>query len=114
PHSIEFQYESITSKTKQFKLRPYQIEGVKFLESANGRALIADEQGLGKTIQATAFLNLHASEVYPAIVVTPSGVKHQWWHELVEWNGETAQVISSGKERAFPGFNVYIISCDLL
>ena len=47
PHSIDFQYESITSKTKQFKLRPYQIEGVKFLESSNGRALIADEQGLG-------------------------------------------------------------------
>lgn len=26
----------------------YQIDGVKFLESSNGRALIADEQGLGK------------------------------------------------------------------
>src|SRR5204863_1638827 len=114
PHSIEFQYESIISKTKGFRLRPYQIEGVKFLESANGRALIADEQGLGKTIQATAFLGLHPEDSYPAIIVTPAGVKHQWWHELMEWNGEVAQVISSGKERAFPGFNVYIISYDLL
>jgi len=114
PKAQSFQYESITSKTKGFKLRPYQIEGVKFLESANGQALIADEQGLGKTIQAIAAMNLHPDEFYPAIVVTPAGVKHQWWHELAEWNGEIAQVISSGKERAFPGFNVYIISYDLL
>jgi len=32
-------------------LRPYQVEGVEFFERANGRALLADEQGLGKTVQ---------------------------------------------------------------
>ena len=32
----------------------------------------------------------------------------------MEWNGEVAQVLSSGKDRAFPGFNIYIISYDLL
>jgi SNF2 family DNA or RNA helicase len=108
-----FQYD-IVSKTKGFKLRPYQIDAVKFLEEANGRALIADEQGLGKTIEVTALFQLHPSECYPAIIVTKTGIKHQWWHEQIEWNGEVAQVISSGKERAFPGFNVYIISYDLL
>src|SRR5690348_14737078 len=45
--------------------RPYQIEGIQFAEKANVRVLIADEQGLGKTIQAIGTLKLHP-ELLPA------------------------------------------------
>jgi len=110
----EFDYTSIESQTKHFKLRPYQIEGVKFLEAANGRALLAHEMGLGKTIMATSFLKLHLEQLTPCIVVTKTTIKHQWWHEFREWNDEICQVISTGKDKAFPGFKVYIISYDLL
>lgn len=61
-------HESITSKEFNFDVWesesgkrpfPFQIEGIKFLESSGGRALIADEPGLGKTIQAMGFLKAH-------------------------------------------------------
>src|SRR3954462_5961096 len=51
-------YDSIVSSDGR-KLMPYQIEGVKFLEQADARALLADEQGLGKTVQCNALLKLH-------------------------------------------------------
>jgi SNF2 family DNA or RNA helicase len=35
-------------------LHPFQKKGVAFIEATQGRALIADQMGLGKTIQALA------------------------------------------------------------
>ncbi len=40
-------------------LYPFQREGVAFLEARNGKALIADTMGLGKTIQSLSWLYLH-------------------------------------------------------
>src|SRR5262245_36158626 len=39
--------------------RHYQIDGIKFGETSNVRFILADEQGLGKTIQALCLLKLH-------------------------------------------------------
>lgn len=96
--------------------RPYQIEGIRFAEASNLRCLIADEQGLGKTIQALGALKLHP-EVLPALILTKTTVTHQWYKEIERWcgrNGFLTQVIKSGKEKAIPGFNVYISSFDLI
>ena len=37
-------------------LMPFQKQGVSFLVEKNGRGLIADSMGLGKTVQAVAYL----------------------------------------------------------
>jgi SWI/SNF-related matrix-associated actin-dependent regulator of chromatin subfamily A-like protein 1 len=98
-------------------LWPYQVAGVEFLERANGRALLADEQGLGKTIQAMALIKLHRAELTPAIIVAPTSVKLQWHHEFLEKcgvEGFLTQVISSGKEMAAPGFDIYVTTYDLI
>src|SRR5215203_6207441 len=57
--------EDILNGTKLWK---YQVEGVQFLERANARAVLADQQGLGKTIQALALLKLHPKELLPAVI----------------------------------------------
>jgi len=109
-------YTSIISSDGR-SLMPYQVDGVKFLEAANARAILADEQGLGKTVQVCALLKLHSETLLPAVVVAPSTIKLQWHHEIVRWCGRqgfTTQVISSGKEFAAPGFNIYVITYDLL
>ncbi len=109
-------YNSIVSSDGR-KLMPYQVDGVKFLEQADARALLADEQGLGKTVQALAILKLHQKELLPAVIVCPTNVKLQWHHELIRWcgvQGFLCQVISSGKELAAPGFDVYVTTYDLL
>ena len=41
------------------KLRPFQKTGVALLEYFGGRALLADQMGMGKTVQILAWLTLH-------------------------------------------------------
>lgn len=110
-------YSSITS-TDGRKLMGYQIEGVKFLEQSDAKALLADEQGLGKTVQALAMLKLHRELLTPCIIVCPTSVKQQWHHEIMRWcgvQGFLTQVILTSKEIALPGiFDVYVTTYDLL
>lgn len=97
------------------KLMPYQLDGVKFAEDANARCLIADEQGLGKTVQAAALMKLHLEDLTPAVVVTKTTIKLQWLYEMMRWTGsKRVQAIQSSKEVAIPGFDIIITTYDLL
>jgi SWI/SNF-related matrix-associated actin-dependent regulator 1 of chromatin subfamily A len=64
------------------ELKPFQRAGVSYL-LAQRRAFLADEQGLGKTIEALA--TLEADGAYPAIVVCPASLKLNWLRELELW-----------------------------
>ena len=64
------------------ELKPFQRAGVRYL-LAQRRALLADEQGLGKTIEALA--TLEADSGYPAVVVCPASLKLNWLRELERW-----------------------------
>ena len=64
------------------ELKPFQRAGVSYL-LAQRRAFLADEQGLGKTIEALA--TLEADAAYPAIVVCPATLKLNWLRELERW-----------------------------
>jgi len=72
------------------RLRHYQQEGVKWLLSLYhmGRCgLLADEPGLGKTVQAIAFLLslFLTGAVREALLVSPATLMHQWASELNDW-----------------------------
>lgn len=108
-------YSTIVSSDGR-QLMPYQIEGIKFLERANGRAILADEQGLGKTWQAAGFLKLHAKDVLPAVIIAKTTIKLQWHHEIVRicgLEGFRTQVIGSSKEFCAPGFQIYVVTYDM-
>jgi hypothetical protein len=64
------------------ELKPFQRAGVRYLLKQR-RAFLADEQGLGKTIEALA--TLEADGAYPAIVVCPASLKLNWLRELSLW-----------------------------
>lgn len=68
----------------QQELYPFQKEGVAFVESRNGRALIGSEMGLGKTAMALAWLQLHP-ELKSIIVVVPASLKLNWAKEVKMW-----------------------------
>jgi SWI/SNF-related matrix-associated actin-dependent regulator 1 of chromatin subfamily A len=96
------------------KLYPFQVDGVKFIESSDARCLIADEMGLGKTVQALTFLELH-QEIRPVALICKSAVKEQWAHEIVRWtSADLIQVIESASDHILPKCEFYIFSFDIL
>ncbi len=72
----------------QSLLRPYQKDGVLFLERLTSRgfgACLADDMGLGKTLQAIAWLIpviQQNSTGIPPLVITPTSLLTNWKHEL--------------------------------
>lgn len=62
-------------------LRDYQRVGVHYATVAR-RCWIADEPGLGKTVQA--FAALETAGTYPAVVVAPAALKTNWAREAAK------------------------------
>lgn len=67
-------------------LRPYQLEGVKwirYLYDNNLGGCLADDMGLGKTIQTIAMLStVYPAESKPALIVMPRSLLFNWQNEL--------------------------------
>jgi SNF2 family DNA or RNA helicase len=64
------------------KLYPYQRQGAVFLANSIG-AILADEPGLGKTLQA-----LYACELVmckKVLIICPKSVKGQWAYHIKQW-----------------------------
>ena len=68
-------------------LLPFQREGVAFALKREGRALIAHDMGLGKTLQALACLAHYAHE-WPALIVVPASMRWPWVDALELWLDE--------------------------
>lgn len=113
--SQEINYSTWESASGK-QIFPFQVEGIKFLERSGGRALIADEPGLGKTIQALGFGYFHKEEVTPILWVCKATLKLQALKEALDWCGPgfMGQIIESPKSFIIPGLKLYIISMDLL
>jgi SWI/SNF-related matrix-associated actin-dependent regulator 1 of chromatin subfamily A len=77
----------------QGELKPFQRAGVSYL-LAQRRAFLADEQGLGKTIEALA--TLEADNAFPAIVVCPASLKLNWMREISRWLPHRTALALSG------------------
>jgi superfamily II DNA or RNA helicase len=80
-------------------LRPYQIDGVRFLAD-NGSALLADDMGTGKTVQTTAALRILAQKgrVRSALVVCPLAVLSSWERHVLEWGRVLTCVVVRGNK----------------
>lgn len=65
------------------QLRHFQQEGVEFLVPAlavpGSGAILADDQGLGKTIQALTVAHAYGEKL---IIVCPAGVRYNWANEV--------------------------------
>ena len=94
-------YSFNASRTQLFS---YQFKPLlKFLDSPNHRLLIADEVGLGKTIEAGLILTeLRARQSLKRIlVICPSNLKIKWRLELKRRFGEEFEILDSSKFREF-------------
>ena len=90
--------------------RDYQIEGTDFARSRRS-SLIADEPGLGKTIQALGLINTTAA--VRVLIVCPASLKLNWERECETWLTSPLKVgVAYGK--SFPAADVVIINYEIL
>lgn len=89
------------------QLYPYQVQGSRFLSVA-GSALLADEMGTGKTVQAIA--TIERDELYPALVVCPTSVKGVWLREFRRWAPRRTVLIAPSSTAAAEEAAVEVIS----
>lgn len=94
-------------------LYPFQNVGVGFIESKNGRALVADEMGTGKSIEALAYLQLHRDKI-PVIIVVPASLKLNWKKEAETWLPNPKVEILSGTTPWRTKGDILIINYDIL
>jgi SWI/SNF-related matrix-associated actin-dependent regulator 1 of chromatin subfamily A len=94
------------------ELMPFQTAGVAYALRQR-RAFIADEQGLGKTIQALAAIE--AADAYPAVVVCPASLKLNWLREVARWlPGRRADTISGRTGGSLPIADIIVVNYDVL
>lgn len=79
----------------KLSLYPYQLVAVEFIDRANGRAMVADQMGLGKTAIAIGYAQL---KNYKMLAVVPKSVVPNWAREIKRFAGKNA-VIWSGTGR---------------
>ena len=98
-------------------LYPFQRDGINFGIKRKSRLLIADEMGVGKTIQAISISTIF-KEDWPVLIICPSSLKYAWRDEIKNWLSEVItpneiQIIKNGKEEFKENLKYYIISYDL-
>jgi SNF2 family DNA or RNA helicase len=91
-------------------LMPYQKAGVAYAGSV-GRCLIADQMGLGKTVEAIA--SLEYRDAFPAIIVCPASLKENWKREINKWLPHRTVNILSGKGN-IANVDVNIVNYDII
>ncbi|WP_320669277.1 DEAD/DEAH box helicase [Patulibacter defluvii] len=79
------------------ELQPFQHAGVRYVLRQR-RTFLADEQGLGKTVQALAAIE--AAGTLPAVVVCPAGMKLTWQREAARWLPQRTVAVLHGRDPA--------------
>ena len=102
------------------KLYPFQDQGIRQLNRFGGRGLLADQVGLGKSLQALAYAKRYVPEspAGPIVIVCPSHLKIHWEREskrVLPYEVEilNGQRVPEGYKP--PGGNrVYVVNYDVL
>lgn len=105
-------------------LYPFQRAGVKWIDERDGRALVADEPGLGKTAQALGWLALRKK--LPALVLCPATLRINWLNEVRQFTDFKGLVISAKTSlkqfekrgipvstKVEPGYDIVIANYDV-
>jgi SWI/SNF-related matrix-associated actin-dependent regulator 1 of chromatin subfamily A len=93
------------------ELAPFQWAGVRYVLDAR-RAFLADEQGLGKTVEALAALE--ADNAYPAIVVCPASMKLGWQREAARWLPHRSVAVVEGRAAVPPQGEITILNYEIV
>ncbi len=93
------------------ELAPFQWAAVDYALQAR-RAFLADEQGLGKTVEALAALE--ADGAYPAVVVCPAALKLNWEREAQKWLPHRSVAVIHGRCAVPPRGDITILNYEIV
>jgi SWI/SNF-related matrix-associated actin-dependent regulator of chromatin subfamily A-like protein 1 len=93
------------------ELQPFQWAAVRYALDAR-RSFLADEQGLGKTVEALAALE--ADDAYPAIVVCPASLKLNWAREAARWLPHRDVAVIEGRLAVPPTGEITILNYEVV
>jgi len=93
------------------ELAPYQWAGVRYALEAR-RAFLADEQGLGKTVEALT--TVEADGAFPAIVVCPASLKLTWEREARKWLPHRGVAVVEGRVAVPPTADLTILNYEIV
>ena len=91
----------------------FQRAGIEFLASRR-EALLADDMGLGKSVQICGLLN-YLPEIVSCLVICPASLKATWHRELNRWLTTPRSIlVCDGSTAELGNAGVVIINYDLL
>jgi hypothetical protein len=93
------------------ELRPFQRAGVNYALQSR-RLFIADEQGLGKTVEALAALE--EDDAFPAVVICPASLKLNWQREIEHWLPHRSLHVVIGTGKAIPRADITVLNYEIV
>jgi SWI/SNF-related matrix-associated actin-dependent regulator 1 of chromatin subfamily A len=93
------------------ELAPFQWGAVRYALRAR-RVFLADEQGLGKTVEALA--TVEADDAYPTVVVCPASLKLNWEREIGRWLPHRSVAIIQGRTPVPPTAEITILNYEVV
>lgn len=93
------------------RLEPFQWAAVRYALSVR-RTFLADEQGLGKTVEALAAIE--AASAYPAAIVCPASLKLNWEREAGKWLPHRESRVLAGRSAPVPAGEIVILSYEMV
>lgn len=97
------------------KLYTYQKEGVKLIRRFKGRCLLADDTGLGKSLQALTYAK--EDDLWPCVIVCPAFLKPNWVSEVRKHLNMRPQVLEGRtpiRHSLLPPHDIIIVNYDIL
>jgi superfamily II DNA or RNA helicase len=90
---------------------PFQWAAVRYALQARG-TFLADEQGLGKTVEALTALE--ADGAYPAVVVCPAAMKLGWERETRRWLPHRSVTVVHGRGSVPAAAEITIVNYEVV
>jgi hypothetical protein len=103
--------EDLIPPTLGGELKPFQRAGVQYVLKQR-RSFLADEQGLGKTIEALAAIETDGA--YPAVVVCPASLKLNWMREIERWLPARSAQILEGNRGDVATVDITVVNYDIV
>ncbi len=87
----------VKKKKRLVKFYDYQSEGIHQIDAFGGRALLADDPGLGKSVQSFGWGHWRLRQGKATVIVCPASIKEHWRRECLNHFGRSAVILEGRK-----------------